>query len=1739
MSLGPTHHGYFYQDLVTAVALVDLLLGTAETITVDTKGFDSDRFDDVNITYSDKTRVRLQIKHTTTDRQLSKETFSQDGRNLKLGRVLDSLLKDLATSPATTYRILVRDQEPDDSLAIVLRPIDPSDRPADPLPGITTAKYRFDPAALRANKPWTELIKHLSDDDLRSACSSLIVDTGAPSSTISFADPGPAERALLRRVREDLGAGRIPNIDVSPEFAAHALVQAATSARVVDTGVVRRELIEPRLGLRVDFGAVTAGHPIETDVAVARVGAAKEVSKHVDRTAPAGGRVVVVGEPGVGKSWLCEELTNHYRDCDWVVARHHCWLGPSDDHLQERVLTEVVIGSLLDQLGQAVPEAIEDLRPKFVTSLEALRSALENCRGTHPAKPVLLVVDGLDHVDRIVGRSTNQEKDPSRLLVEELAALILPAGVCLLIASQPGTHLDPAAPASDHIQMPPMSPDEIKALTAKHGLLESPDGSGPVDSSDEDTIVTLVHDLSNGNVLYATYLCRLAHGASPLDDNQAPLTVNELIYRLERVPDTATTVEQYYDYLREAMTPDQRFATDTLALCDFSLTPDELAELLGSPIKAIVIPALQTLAPVLNTQRGLGGLRLHHESFSRHILRNIDDEMATAIRRSIAKWLEGCGFLSDSRAFRHLPDLLASLNEYDQLKALVGPQFVADGIRQFHSPEALQQALCVISREAEARLDWPTLVTCIELRKAIDTYENDALADTVTDYAEVVVNVLGAEVVAERLIYNGRATFPPRWGLRISDAVDRAGAAAPWKAYIEGWETQRKAARGSYSADRDGTLQLAAQRGALRLRTQRQDVAPSLIPTIAEHLEGELEAPLADLIETFTAGLPADYMPQVAAAMQDPVNAAVAYLTLADLAANGTIGLPTSHDLARQAWEQDPTLDTIRYLFHGITAQDVLAGLGITDLEAELNAATDVILKERTANEPAVRSWHALLTLARAIDPTLLFKIGGKLSGVGFYRAWLRYTVATLGIADDVRAGTSTPEDASAAVVVALTDLVAEAKPFTGKPRACDLYFIHPLIHQVIENSLTVVQQRDLDTVLDHLIAIGDGTTTSTNFGLGENGPLTTNVLLSVLARVSQHIGIDAVHALLTVIRERRDDDHTAYSQQAAFELETARICIAAGATDEARECWNRAAVLLSSYGGHKDPTLSEIVASIEDIEDVSEARERLARLVDLVYLVGQHTDGRDTSHYVTEWWEIAASVDPVAAARDAADLYLDTIGFDDARAEAAQTHLLQNHSAMADPAALAALRLTTSSAWRSPTVDLKVLSRLETERGDSQPGDTMLSVLANNVAASYDNQPMQYSSDQSKAAVDEALVQAVVDLGGPEFDPRAARPDEEGNSSFPSTEPTPDPHALLKRLTSAQRPEAPEGRAGAISIAHAIDNERYKDEPAIWDIDAATNSIGFRILESTLADGPEAGIALINDVAREISMFGRNDIFADLGKGLATYANNHPAVAKVASYSLATAYQRVRGGGGWRQFAGRERRALWKQSHELDPDTAERVLAAAVTNRVAGASYGSYGSSQGLITAFAVEPAASPGGTATACWDAAFDIISHRLPGTAVTGTHVYHPTPVRASDDDLDLDLDLAIATLALSTICQATREQIRLALVATEFLLIVRPKVAQSALAYILRSGLDAGRLTWLLETVRVNVHQGELEDELATELTQLAASDRLSVRALAGQILGMHGRPVPEPPATTPAPSVRAAFALLQAHEEQAE
>ena len=112
-----------------------------------------------------------------------------------------------------------------------------------------------------------------------------------------------------------------------------------------------------------------------------------------------------------------------------------------------------------------------------------------------------------------------------------------------------------------------------------------------------------------------------------------------------------------------------------------------------------------------------------------------------------------------------------------------------------------------------------------------------------------------------------------------------------------------------------------------------------------------------------------------------------------------------------------------------------------------------------------------------------------------------------------------------------------------------------------------------------------------------------------------------------------------------------------------------------------------------------------------------------------------------------------------------------------------------------------------------------------------------------------------------------------------------------------------------------------------------------------------------------------------------------------------------------------------------------------------------------------------------------------------------------------------------LAVATICQPKSENIRPALLALTLLIACRPQLAQAAVIPLLEAELDAGRHTWILETIRDHLPLGDLTDPLADTLTTLATSDRLSTRTIAGEILQHHGRPAPDPPGATPDGAIR--------------
>jgi hypothetical protein len=304
MGLRPAHLGYAYQDVLTAIPLVDVALGRASRVIVDTKMFDGDRFDDVTTEWRSGGRDRLQIKHTDSDRELTQASFTRDRRGLRLDLLAAAIDLDLQEHPGSRYRIVLRNTEPHDpDLARVLRPADPGSDPGPALSGLSSTRWRFDADALRAVDPWRSILTGLGDDALRRTCELLVIDVGVPGCPLNIREPGPAEQALLRRVTDDLGAGRPPNRHRAPEDVALALIDSAKAARSLDGIVTARDLV-PRLDLAVDFGAVREGHPVDRTVEVARPPVLATVIDAVAGTAEHGGTVAVTGDPGIGKSWL-------------------------------------------------------------------------------------------------------------------------------------------------------------------------------------------------------------------------------------------------------------------------------------------------------------------------------------------------------------------------------------------------------------------------------------------------------------------------------------------------------------------------------------------------------------------------------------------------------------------------------------------------------------------------------------------------------------------------------------------------------------------------------------------------------------------------------------------------------------------------------------------------------------------------------------------------------------------------------------------------------------------------------------------------------------------------------------------------------------------------------------------------------------------------------------------------------------------------------------------------------------------------------------------------------------------------------------------------------------------------------------------------------------------------------------------------------------------------------------------
>ena len=1739
--LASAHRGYEYQDLMVAVRLVDVLLESIVEIHVDEKLVPGDRFDDLTTVDQKGHRERTQFKYAdNADQPLTLATFTNDTRGLRLDRIVSAALADRnrpsCRSGKLSFRIMLPNTLPTDRrLLSVLRQANPDPGPF--VPGINSVRMNFRADALWResgdlsaksridNNPFSFLQTDegaVERSDLDWICKHLVVELAVPAASLDLTNPGAAEKLLLRRVQNEIGAGVYPNANRSNVDVAEAFIRCARAARQGSFTVTASELLR-RTQLRSDFGAVGRAHPVDGAIEVSRTTTVAKLAQQASAAANNGKAILLVGPPGQGKSWICQQLVKRLSDEDWIVAEHYCYLGDADGERFPRVQAESIFGSLLGRIAECDPGLVSEQRPRFAANEKALEEALLAAVQNRSRRRAVLVVDGIDHVTRVINSRT--AVDPSSALAKALAALRLPPGSTMIILSQPGNHLKSLeATGATTVQIPPLSETELRQLAVKLDVFAdmSDDSrlsgsSGLLDDEKSiDEFVTTLAERSAGNALYATYLCREVLGKATM--------IAEPSETVRNLPQFDGSLRTYYEYLQDSLGDQSAWVADVIALLDFPVSRRDLKEI-RPDMAHRVDQAVEVLRPVLSERVTEGGIRIYHESFARFLRLPFQEDAAArrALLDRIIEWLEDKGMFNDSRVFRYLLPILSEADHDRKVVEVIGRDFVVRSIATGFPASAIIENLSRAIGSAARLDDWPAVVRCVEMSRSTEAYQEERFESSVVEFVDVAVRLLGADAVTERLLHDGRPTMASRSGLQMCAVLDAQGAVAPWCEYMRAFLSEHKEDNTNYGTDSDRAVNIAWLRGRLRLASisyammsdarhasalpgdyedgNRALYAPISWESVAKYLD-ENELPAPDVIQAIldTFGLSA-----VVELIDNLAHSGIFCLSLAEEISAGRVSASQDDALywASQAADNGlPPGNIWRLISIGVEIGN-LDAQSIQETRAHLLELTREVQGRSVCSEnERLGEWMDACVIAARNDPFGLAAAEALLDGPGWYTCWLRFTIA---LADAEVAPRPVQSEAGLKAIRILTEV---QDPFLGEPRACDLYRIHELINTTIRRAVSLLDDQSWKVGLELLDRVSKAISTTISGEIG--GPVPRDGLLHLAVETATATRRTAAQALINNEIVNGGSGRF-YSDLAGYRLVAARLALKADDLADARRHWMDACRLLVAYGWHKDVTLYELLDPLPSLilVDPTRGREAVAKVQPLCERIPQHTDGRETRHARSKWWELLAEADPYALSRLIQSRLLSSCNDPNRLLHDARSALWRTWHHRADPIFSGILRLTLEESLDRHDPDaFKLLARNGTDGvGQGDPSRLLTALVAR-----IDERPFKYSYSNSDELLnrDRERVEALNCV--------AARADAPTIGPLPTALVESDGAVISgnlrqrpRRVSHLSNQAAMMFRLGAVGIAEAIHawrERRYDEIHPDWSVERFTNALGYRIME--LVDVGREGDAetVLGSIADATGFDDRHRLLKALAEGFERYGQNNLAAV---AYTLE--WTRTRGQGGWMTFGGETEIDSLRRATELDRNRALRTVAAEVERVVLKG--GTYGVTQALMYGFAKDSLGTTSSISFDIWDEAFAVISDRAPRVAATDDpkDVYVP-PDPDDGTDLPGDIDTAFALAIIAGVAHPGREMKRRSLVATQMLIDERPSAATTAaIESALLSFSDPATLTWLLRVL-------ELAGEKATPivsasqdaLIELARGPHLTIRALARRLLSDDAIPV---------------------------
>lgn len=765
MSLNSAHEGYDYQDLLTSYFILkEILEGHFTSVfTIDKKNTSAgvlDKFDDLVITNGTEIQ-RKQIKYSnnSTDKTLVKDDLANDsGYGLAIYKLFEAW-NDLRT-PETEFRLCLAWNTPIDEDIKRILTIQNNSSSFNNYP---TKLFNINLDNLWETNPekfnrWNNFGRYvkekLVDRDLfQTFCDELVIELELPKASLDFTKPSDLEKILIEQAGK-LGIEQYPNDDIYVIDFLIRLAKLVGDYRSKSKEVSVQDILSD-LRLRTDYGAIEQKFKIDATKNIMISSKYQEFLEQVIDNH----KSLLIGEPGAGKSWFLTNFITHLEGNDSQVIRHYCFTSTEDDLYEERITSNVFFGNLINSIVNYYPALMMEKANLLTADLDELNFLLGKID-----TPLVIIIDGLDHVERVLNNSTSLSQDKTRI-IDYISRIILPSNVSMILGSQPV--------------------DEVQNLTGNHSFMRIDLSHWDEDDTkllmerfsiediqlEEQYLSTLLTQKSQGNPLYLTYILRSI-------TNQPSISLETL----DSLPPYDFNLESYYKYLSSQL--EDNTTSGVLACLEFAVTITELKEI--APIKYIVDKDLKVLNPVISENAARGGINLYHDSFRRF---NIETLSSLAdlndFYQLIIGWLEKQGFYNNAKSYRYLLNYyIRSDRHYDVLE-YTNNDFLVNSLYYGHPEKVIKNNFKNFLRVAEFLQDWSLFIYLSELNRTISTTNTEEhysqFLENFELYFESICLIYGTEKASSLLFFNGEKNFNDDATAKAFSILQKNGYAPRWQ----------------------------------------------------------------------------------------------------------------------------------------------------------------------------------------------------------------------------------------------------------------------------------------------------------------------------------------------------------------------------------------------------------------------------------------------------------------------------------------------------------------------------------------------------------------------------------------------------------------------------------------------------------------------------------------------------------------------------------------------------------------------------------------------------------------------------------------------------------------------------------------------------------------------------------------------------------------------------------------------